>query len=121
MKTRDQLRAERAGSNIASIKADLIREYAGEARGFVPMVQLGGLGPALASLKAKGGTARGSLYDHLSGWVCESVFSEPKGDLLTLVTRSPASKLLRAHEEAVLYLGWLRRFAEAREPKARKA
>ncbi len=121
MKTRDQLRAERASSNVASVKADLVRDYLGETRGFAALVHQGGLGATLATLKAKSGTARGSFYDHLSGWVCESVFAEPKGDLLTLVTRSPSSKALRAHEESLLYVGWLRRFAEAREPKARKA
>jgi len=121
MKTRDQLRAERASANVSSVKSDLVKDYVGETRGFTPMVHQGGLGAALAGLKSKGGTARSSLYDHISTWVCEAVFAEPKGDLLTLVTKHPASKLLRAHEESLAYVGWLRRFAEAREPKARKA
>lgn len=120
MKTRDQLRAERAAANVASVRADAIRDYAGETRSFTPLLHQGGLGPALATLKARA-AGRGSFYEHLSSWVCETVFAEPKGDLLTLVTKSTSSRVLRAHEESVLYAGWLRRFSEAREPKARKA
>jgi CRISPR/Cas system CMR-associated protein Cmr5 small subunit len=121
MKTRDQLRAERAASNVAGVRADALKDYIAETRSFAPMVYQDGLGATLATLKVRGGSARGSLYDHVSGWICETVFAEPKGDLLTLVTRSPSSKVLRAHEESLLYVGWLRRFAESREPKARKA
>lgn len=121
MKTRDQFRAERASVHIASVKADVVKEYAAEARAFAPAVSQGGLGVALASLKSKGSVAKSSLYDHLSGWVAESVFAEPKADLLALVIKSPSSKVVRAQEEALLYAGWLKRFVEAREPKARKA
>ncbi|MFW5739024.1 MAG: type III-B CRISPR module-associated protein Cmr5 [Myxococcota bacterium] len=121
MKTREQLRAERASSMVATLKADVVRDYTCEVRAFPATVHQAGLAPALATLKAKGGPARNHLYDHVSAWVSETSFSEPKGDALALIIKSPAVHLLRAQEEALAFAAWLRRFAEAREPKARKA
>ena len=121
MKTREQLRAERASTMIASLKADVIRDYTAETRLFPSMVHQAGLAPALANLKAKGDTAKTSLYDHVSAWVSETTFNEPKGDALALIVKNPAVHLLRAQEEALAFSTWLKRFAEAREPKGRKA
>ena len=121
MKTREQLRVERASVMINSLKADVIRDYTAEVRAFPSLVHQAGLAPALANLKAKGGNAKGFLYDHVSAWVCESTFDEPKGDALALIVKNQAVHLLRAQEEALAFSLWLRRFVEAREPKARKA
>ncbi|MCU0691184.1 MAG: type III-B CRISPR module-associated protein Cmr5 [Polyangiaceae bacterium] len=121
MKTREQLRAERASAMVTALKADQVRDYAAEARAFPAIVFQGGLGPALAHLKAKSSPAKQSLYDHVSGWVCETSFGEAKGDALTLIVKNSAVHLLRAQDEALAFAAWLKRFAEAREPKARKA
>jgi len=121
MKTREQLRAERASVMVAGLKADVIRDYAVEVRAFPSIVHQAGLAPALAYLKAKGGNAKGFLYDHVSAWVSESTFNEPKADALALLVKHPALNLLRAQEEALAFSSWLKRFVEAREPKARKA
>ena len=121
MKTREQLRAERASVMVASLKPEVIVDYSAEVRAFPSLVHQAGLAPALANLKAKGGTAKGFLYDHVSVWVCESTFNEPKGDALTLIVKNPAVHLLRAQEEALAFALWLKRFVEAREPKVRKA
>jgi CRISPR-associated protein Cmr5 len=121
MKTRDQLRAERANSLVAAVKPEQFDEYGVELRGLAAMVVQNGLGPSLAYLKGKGGMARQALYDHLSAWVSEIVFAEPKGDLLNLIVSNPASRLMRAQEEALAFSTWLRRFVEAREPRARKS
>ncbi len=106
---------------VAGLKADVVRDYTIEVRAFPSTVHQAGLAPALANLKAKGGNAKGFLYDHVSAWVSETTFAEPKGDALALIIKSPAVHLLRAQEEALAFCSWLRRFAEAREPKARKA
>lgn len=121
MKTREQLRAERASAMVTALKADVVKDYTTEVRAFPSMVHQAGLAPALATLRAKGGIAKGHLYDHVSAWVSETTFAEPKGDVLSLITKNPAVHLLRAQEEALAFTCWLRRFAEAREPKARKA
>jgi CRISPR type III-B/RAMP module-associated protein Cmr5 len=121
MKTREQLRAERASTMIAGLKADVVRDYTTEVRAFPSTVHQAGLAPALAILKAKGGNAKNHLYDHVSAWVSETAFNEPKGDALALIVKNPAVHLLRAQEEALAFSTWLKRFAEAREPKARKA
>ncbi|HNS99769.1 MAG TPA: type III-B CRISPR module-associated protein Cmr5, partial [Polyangiaceae bacterium] len=118
---REQLRAERASSMVAALKADAIRDYSIEVRAFPSLVHQAGLAPALAILKAKGGQAKSFLYDHVSAWVSETTFADPKGDALSLIIKNPAIHLLRAQEEALAFCSWLRRFAEAREPKARKA
>jgi CRISPR type III-B/RAMP module-associated protein Cmr5 len=121
MKTRDQLRAERANALVAALKPEQVDEYASELRDLPAMVVQSGLGPTLAFLKARSGPVRTVVYDHLSGWVSEIVFSEPKGDLLSLVIAHPSTKLMRAQEESLSLAAWLRRFAEARDPKARKS
>jgi CRISPR type III-B/RAMP module-associated protein Cmr5 len=121
MKTRDQLRAERANALVTALKPETLDEYVGELRELPAMVVQSGIGPALAFIKARSGPVRSTIYDHLSSWVCEIVFAEPKGDLLTLIMANPASKLMRAQEETLSLAAWLRRFAEARDPKARKS
>ncbi|MCL2823408.1 MAG: type III-B CRISPR module-associated protein Cmr5 [Polyangiaceae bacterium] len=121
MKTREQLRAERASVMVAGLKPDIIRDYTTEVRAFPSLVHQAGLAPALAMLRAKGGIAKAFLYDHVSAWVCESTYDEPKGDALALIVKNPAVCLLHAQEEALAFSTWLKRFVEAREPKARKA
>ncbi len=121
MKTREQLRAERASAMVSGLKADVVRDYTTEIRAFPATVHQAGLAPALAHLKAKGGPAKNHLYDHVSAWVSETSFGDAKGDALALIIKSPAVHLLRAQDEALAFAVWLRRFSEAREPKARKA
>ena len=120
MKTKEQLRAERASMMASALKADVVRDYLVEVRAFPALVHQVGLAPALANLRAKGGNAKLFLYDHVSAWVSEAIFGDPKGDALALVVKNPAVHLLRAQEEALAFSVWLRRFVEAREPKARK-
>ena len=120
VRTREQLRAERANQLVSALKADVVRDYAVEVRAFPSVVHQGGLAPALANLKAKGGVAKNALYDHISAWVSEVCFEEPKGDALSLIVAGRAVLLLRAQEEALQMCSWLKRFAEARESKARK-
>lgn len=121
MKTRDQLRAERAAVLVGKVNAADLADYLAESKTLPAMIQVNGLGPSLAFLKAKGGSARITLLDHISVWVGEVVYNDAKGDLLASVIKHPADRLMRAHEETVAFVAWLKRFAEAKEPKARKA
>ena len=121
MKTRDQLRAERANALVTAIKPEQLDDYAAELRGLPVIMVHSGLGPALAYLKGRPSPGRQSLYEHLSGWVGETIYAEPKTDLLQLVMTNPAQRLMRAQEEALAFSTWLRRFVEAREPRARKS
>ncbi len=120
MKTRDQIRAEKASAAVMSLKPELVDEYAAELREFPAMVVHNGIGPTLAFLKARSGPVRNALYDHLSAWLGETVYAD-KGDLLALVVAQPAARLMRAQEEALVFAAWLRRFAEARDVKPRKS
>lgn len=121
VRTKDQLRAERANQVVTALKADVIRDYTSEVRALPSMIHQAGLAPALANLRAKGGAAKNHLYDHLSAWISETSFGDPKGDVLALIIANRALMLLQAQEEALLMCGWLKRFAEAREAKVRKA
>ena len=121
MKTREQLRAERANTLVSAVKSDLVADYTTQVRSFPALLHENGLGPALAYLKAEGGPARTALYNHLSSWVGDAIYADPKGDLLTLVVENSAEQMMRAQDEAMAMIHWLLRFAQAREPKARKA
>ena len=121
MKTRDQLRAERASALVAAIKSDQVVPYTSELTAFAASLHENGLGPALAFLRSKAEPAKTALYDHLSSWVSETIYGKAKADLLELVVANSAEQMMRAQDEALALVNWLRRFAEAREPKARKA
>ena len=121
MKTREQLRAERANAFVAGVKPEQIEEYTSELRALPASVVQNGLGAALAYLRGRPGAGRQTLYDHLSAWVSDVIFAEPKTDLLQLVVSNPASRLMRAHEETLAFATWLRRFLDAREPRTRKS
>ncbi len=121
MKTREQLRAERAALLVSKLGAPDLADYATEIKSFPASVQQNGLGAALAFLRQKSTPAKSSVHEHISTWVAEVVFAEPKSDLLSLIVKNPAARLMRAHEESLAFATWLKRFAEAREPKARKA
>ena len=121
MKTREQLRAERASSLVASVKADQVSAYTKQLHSFPALVHENGLGPALAFLKAKKLPEQVAVYNHLSEWVSEAIYNQPKAELLTLIVENSAEQMMRAHDESLMFLNWLLRFAEAREPKARKA
>jgi CRISPR/Cas system CMR-associated protein Cmr5 small subunit len=120
MKTRDQLRAERASSLVNGLKPEVLGEYVAEVRGFAAGLHAAGLGPSLAGIRARGTPAAGALYDHLGSWIAEAVYAEPKADLLSLVIANNAARLMRAHEEASAMCPWLRRFGEARALSPRK-
>ncbi|ABG03237.1 CRISPR-associated protein, Cmr5 family [Rubrobacter xylanophilus DSM 9941] len=85
-----------------------------------------GLGQAAATLLAGAklnsknrnadNRAREKLYDHLSSWLCGGDEESPyqkKGDLLENITRNDQDCYIRAQAEALEYLSWLKRFAEA--------
>jgi CRISPR-associated protein Cmr5 len=90
----------------------------------VPMLVLtNGLGQTLAFLKAKGKNDPADehtvLFRHLSRWVLSQVApSSPatNGDLLQWVLQNDSASYRRATVEALAFLTWLKRFAEAELP-----
>jgi CRISPR-associated protein Cmr5 len=90
----------------------------------VPMLVLtNGLGQTLAFLKAKGKNDPADehtvLFRHLSSWVLSQVdpsADASNGDLLRWVLQNDSAAYRRATMEALAFLTWLERFAEAELP-----
>lgn len=106
--------------------------YANYIKSAPAAIVMNGLGQMLASelaqgskdaAKGQGGVkphAHRQIYLHLQDWLCgedpEAVFRlMPGGDtrLLTHLLDANQDKYLRAQTEALLYLGWLKKFAVA--------
>ena len=95
------------------------------------LVLTNGLGQTLAFLLSKAkrydpsarrkpeARAHDLLYTHLSRWVLEQLrvgVGQGQGDLLEWVLSTDSAGYRRATAEALAYLNWLKRFAEAKLP-----
>jgi len=124
----DQERATAAWRRVAAVrdaKVSWAGEYAQLARGAPADIQTSGLGQTLAFWKAKGKVrgpmqaaamqnAHQALLAHLSTWVSEQITAARGHDLLDwVIGRADTDGYRRATAEALAYLAWLRRFAEA--------
>lgn len=106
--------------------------YASYIKSAPAAIVMNGLGQMLASeldqgskdsAKGQGGVkphAHRQIFLHLQDWLCgddpEAVFRSAKGDntrLLTQLYGANQPEYLRAQAEALLYLGWLKKFAGA--------
>ena len=113
--TLEQERARRALECIREVKNKRYADkYGSLARKAPSLVQTNGLGQTLAFLlsKAKGeDNEHLALYDHLSGWVTGRMrWGKP---LMEEVVSRDSADYRRATVEAMAFLMWLRRFAEA--------
>ncbi len=118
------------------VKTKQKRAYAGYVKSLPAAIVMNGLGQALAtelaaagkdSNKGQGGLspdAHGQIYLHLQDWLCgkdpEAVFPDiftddnrPLTHLLSRLYGARQPDYLRAQAEALLYLGWLKKFAVA--------
>jgi CRISPR-associated protein Cmr5 len=79
-----------------------------------------GLGQTLAFLRAKGKNDGWNehiiLNQHLSSWVVSQLGKS--GELLDIVRQESSEVYRQATAEALAFLGWLKRFAEAELPEA---
>jgi CRISPR-associated protein Cmr5 len=123
----DQQRAARAWQNVKLVDESgndkLRKQYAALARKTPANVQSSGLGQALAFLRAKAGRDRKggewTLYQHVSAWVMQRM-KQPDNtadQLLEWVIQQDTAQYRQATAEAMAYLGWLKRFAEAVLPE----
>jgi len=112
--TLDQKRARQAWENVKTVKKQPFEgDYGSLARRVPALVQTNGLGQTLAFLKAKGkdNKAHQVLYDHLSDWVVGQMGW--RRELLAEVVEQGTADYRRATAEAIAFLNWLKRFAEA--------
>jgi CRISPR-associated protein Cmr5 len=102
---------------------DWRKGYSSLARKVPMLVLTNGLGQTLAFLKAKGKNDPADehtvLFRHLSSWVLSQVASSTTAnneDLLQWVLQNDSAAYRRATTEALAFLTWLKRFAEAELP-----
>lgn len=124
--TLQQQRAASAFQQVEMIDRDTSipdkqkKEYGSLARGFPAMIQIDGLGHALAFLKAKAGGEKNNhhhrLFTHLSVWLAQvpHLGFDEKGDLLEWLTKQGSATYRQVATETVAYLMWIRRFVEAK-------
>ncbi|NWF75601.1 MAG: type III-B CRISPR module-associated protein Cmr5 [Nitrospirae bacterium] len=85
------------------------------------MIITNGLGQTLAFLKSKGkndaNKPEEKLYKDIEGWLNKRVQWNAKGELMEKVISLPNDKFRYATAEALSFLSWMKRFADAVLPK----
>lgn len=120
-RTLEQQRAARAWECVAAVKGtSYSSEYGQLAREVASLVQLHGLGQTLAFLVSKRPNKPGQVNAHLhlardlSRWVGKQLTDQEPDDLREwIVCKASVAEYRRATLEALAFLAWLKRFAEA--------
>jgi CRISPR-associated protein Cmr5 len=108
----EQERAKCAWECVQSVNENQ-KEYRSLARGAPADIQANGLGQTLAFWKAKKGKEHQALESAVSSWVAKQLQIEGQ-DLLGWITKDATNDdYRRATAEAIAFLTWLKRFAEA--------
>lgn len=133
-KTLEQERAQRAWACVEEVtnqSQDFKKKYGSLARKVPMLVLTNGLGQTLAFLLSKAkrhepenkrsveAKAHDLLFTHLSNWVLEQVAPGTDAghqNLLQWVLENDSVAYRRATIEALAFLNWLKRFAEAELP-----
>ena len=113
----EQERAAAAWERVRDVaKTEYKKEYGSLARSAPADIQANGLGQTLAFWHAKKDAHYKALLDHVFGWVMgrmDKPGSWP-GSLLDWVVKDASTNdYRRATAEAMAFLSWLKRFAEA--------
>lgn len=119
--TLEQRRAKHALEMVQSLDDKTAGKYKSYADGLPASIVMNGLGQAAATLLAQ---ARGVqndphyfLYQHLESWLCTS--DEPTApfsdqtSLIEAITNTDQSTYVHAQSEALAYMVWLKKFAQA--------
>lgn len=122
--TLGQKRARQAWEDVQSVvnrADDFKKKYGSLARKVQTLIQTNGLGQTLAFLRAKGkgdpADAHNVLFKHLSQWTMSQVAPNAGSqNLLEWVLQTDSNNYRWATAEALAYLAWLKRFAEAELP-----
>lgn len=121
LRTMDQQRAEFALNAVdAFARQDKTRQA--ELRRYLnqlpALIQMNGLGQALAFFRSKGlQGSHGDIYSLIGKWLCETgpgqVFEGGERDVLRAITSSDMFRYMAAQNEALALLEWLKKFAVA--------
>lgn len=114
--------ALRCIKNVCDRSADQGSKYRSYVERLPAAIVMNGLGQAVATVMArandKGAEAEAYrlLLEHVQGWLCRDHPAAPyrkKPRLIEAITDSEQSVYVRAHAEALAYLVWLKKFAQA--------
>jgi CRISPR-associated protein Cmr5 len=120
--TLEQQRATTAWELVSQVKTDprgtkFQKEYNSWVKKVPVLILTNGLGQTLAFITSKGDGAKERLYQHLSNWLMTQMLWSPladqKTDLLERLIHEPSATYRRATIEALAFLNWLKRFADA--------
>jgi CRISPR-associated protein Cmr5 len=114
----EQKRTQAAWASVAEVKGKAWqKDYRQLALSAPALIQTNGLGQALAfwRVKSKGENGKGfdQLYKDVAEWTGKSVKNDKKDLLLWIIEDAPVSEYRRATTEAIAFLSWVKRFAEA--------
>jgi len=112
--TLQQRRAKAAYEAVEQVSHTVQGEYGPLVRGLPAMVKNEGLATTLSFLKAKGKAHHLAAYEHLSAWVMNEFNQNENQDLLKWLVSVDSFTYRQASTEALAYLSWLKRFAEAK-------
>jgi CRISPR-associated protein Cmr5 len=120
--TLEQQRATKAWEAVSQVKEDPRntkhqKEYDSWVKKVPVLILTNGLGQTLAFLKSKSDREKELLYEHLSVWLKTQMSwspqSQQKPDLLERLIHESSANYRRATIEALAFLNWLKRFADA--------
>jgi CRISPR-associated protein Cmr5 len=117
-RTLDQKRAAHALSQVRDVDGGLAASYRSYVESLAATIVTNGLGQACATLLARASgkhDAHRLLYDDLQEWLCRSeggVYGGEKS-LLDAVINGDQRQYVYAQAEALAYLDWLKKFAQA--------
>lgn len=111
----EQERAKAAWNAVAKAKRQGIgKKYKSTAKDAPANIQQNGLGQTLAFWRAKHENHQDVIYDSVSDWVKSQIKWAGNESLLDwIVSTAGTNEYRRATSEAMAFLGWVKRFAEA--------
>lgn len=112
-RTKEQERAKFAWDKVKAV-SEKQKEFKSLAQSAPADIQANGLAQTLAFWKAKGESHHLALYQAVSEWVMKEM-GQPGRDILEWITDSGTGSdgYRRATAEALAFLVWVKRFAEA--------
>ena len=116
-RTLEQRRAASAWANVEDVHThgtSYKKEYGQLARSAPAYIQTNGLGQTLAFWRATGKPQHQELFDHVSNWTRPQIGYDGNLNLLEWIVRiATTNDYRRATAEALAFLIWIKRFAEA--------
>lgn len=112
--TQEQERAKRAWKNVHDdVKGKgFAREYKALVTAAPADIQTNGLGQTVAFWRSKGKSHHETLYRHVSDWVMQEM-DAPRDGLIRWITQIDSRRYRQTTVEALAFLNWLKRFAQA--------